>query len=213
MSTFALVGPVSPNLTHFSQHDFDEVVAVDGGYQHLVDAGLTCDFCVGDFDSLGYVPADVPQVRLPTHKDQTDTEEALCYCMSKGADEVYVNGTLGGRIDHTLAFLQLLGEFGARGLRVTAIGDDQAIIPLWGEGRRQVVVKGEPQGTFSLLALSDVVAGVWEEGVEYELEDAQLFNACPLGISNEFLGKPARIALSRGSALLFVPLHVLGSVS
>ena len=50
----------------------DIVIAVDGGYRVLEKAGITPDFVVGDFDSLGYVPkGDGVQVH-PKQKDDTD---------------------------------------------------------------------------------------------------------------------------------------------
>lgn len=209
MTTFALVGPIDPYLDHLAFVNPDVVIAVDGGYGCLVEAGMSCDMAVGDFDSLGYVPDDVPVIELPCHKDQTDTQEALDFALSEGADTVYVYGTLGGRVDHTLAFLQLLGECAANGLNAIAVDHEQAIIPLWGEGRNKAKFAGAPWGTFSLLALSNGVTGVTESGVEYELEDGLLCNAYPLGISNEFLGQPATISIKTGSALLFIPLELL----
>ena len=38
----------------------DIVIACDGGYGYLASFGISCDICVGDFDSLGYESVDYP---------------------------------------------------------------------------------------------------------------------------------------------------------
>ena len=64
-----------------------------------------------------------------------------------------------------------------------------------------------------MLAHSDAVSGVYETGLEYGLEDAQLTNRFPLGISNELIGTPAHISLKTGSLWVFLPLEELKRIS
>ena len=73
----ALVGAGPFNEGHFAKEAFGFVLAADGGYAHLAGHGLAPDFALGDFDSLGYVPADVPCEIHPTMKDASDTALAL----------------------------------------------------------------------------------------------------------------------------------------
>ena len=58
-------------------------------------------------------------------------------------------------------------------------------------------------GVLSVLAHGGPAEGVTLEGLKYPLEDATLTPDVPLGVSNEFVGKEARISLSRGTLLLF----------
>ena len=85
----------------------DLVIAADKGYETLSRLGVHPGLVVGDFDSLGSVP-DHPQVlRLPRIKDETDTGFALRQGLKRGYWRFVLLGCLGGRLDHTVANLQL----------------------------------------------------------------------------------------------------------
>lgn len=111
----ALVGAASFDADHFSAEHFDKAIAVDGGFSSLCAIGVTPDFALGDFDSLGHVPQGVPIERHPVMKDDSDTALALEWALAHGMREVVVYGALGGRLDHTLATLSALVGAGARG--------------------------------------------------------------------------------------------------
>lgn len=101
------------------------VVAVDGGYASAASVGCVPDIAMGDFDSLGYVPQGLPEsievIEYPVHKNESDMELALRLAQDRGFDRVEVYGAIGGRLDHTLANLQLLALFSEHGLSVSAI--------------------------------------------------------------------------------------------
>ena len=44
--------------------------------------------------------------------------------------------------------------------------------------------------------------GVYERGLKYVLTDAVVTSGCPLGVSNEFTGQPARIVVRSGELLV-----------
>jgi len=45
-----------------------------------------------------------------------------------------------------------------------------------------------------------------EEGLKYGLDGVALTNRTSWGLSNEFIGTPARIALESGTLAVFLPL-------
>lgn len=208
MTTFALVGASDFNAEHFmaayGAGAFDGVIAVDGGFASLARAGVTPDVALGDFDSLGYVPEGVPVRTFPAEKDASDMELALEEAIARGAGAVEVYGALGRRLDHTLANLQLLASFAERGLSVRAVGDDSRIAFLVGPG--ELRAEGEAGGIVSVFSLTDVSCGVTEEGLKWELDAVTLTNRTSWGLSNEFTGTPARIAVERGTLAIFLPL-------
>lgn len=207
MGTCALVGAVEFNAEHFAAQRFDYVIAVDAGYAHLEKIGVVPDLVVGDFDSLGYVP-DHPCIEThPSHKDASDIELAMDRAAEKGFDTLVVYGCLSGRLDHTYGMLQLLARFARRGLRAFAAGDAFAVCALEGAGHRALRFEAVESGTLSAFAHSDTVRGVDEIGLEYPLDKAVLSNDEPLGVSNEFIGKPATVAVEDGTLLVFFPLH------
>ncbi|MFD1484360.1 thiamine diphosphokinase [Lacticaseibacillus baoqingensis] len=87
---------------------------VDRGTLHLLQAGITPRFAVGDFDSLTAIErADVAQQvpvlhTAPAQKDETDTEMAVRLAFTQyHATQVTLVGATGGRLDHLLANLFL----------------------------------------------------------------------------------------------------------
>ena len=49
--------------THFTPTDADLVIAADGGYDALKNAGIRCDLLIGDLDSINEVPTGVEIIR------------------------------------------------------------------------------------------------------------------------------------------------------
>lgn len=61
-----------------------------------------------------------------------------------------------------------------------------------------------PGRKLSLLAFTEEVRGVDVHGTEWELDGATLTSRYPLGISNEFRGDAAHIALREGLLMLLL---------
>lgn len=194
-------------------YSFDGVYAVDGGYRTLRKADLEPTEVFGDFDSLGYVPAGADAV-FDWHKDFTDMDWALSHALEGGFDEVFLVGGLGGRTDHAIGNLQLMAKYARQGLKVWSFGEDEVVVCLAGGGDlSRLQFSSQAQGTFSLLPHSDVVEGVIEEGLEWELSGARLTNSELLGISNEFKGEPVRVSIGSGTAWVIFPESCLPFVT
>lgn len=177
----------------------DCVIAADRGYIHCKTAGIDPDFCIGDFDSL--LPGEsIPAGALvhPAEKDDTDAGLALKHALSLGLDDVLLLGGIGGRLDHTLANLQLLRFAYERGASLSIAGDrNSARLLLPGVH----VLSGD--GRFSLFAFTPQVTGLFIHGAKYEMDGAVLTDRFPLGISNEHVpGACARIEFADGMLLL-----------
>ena len=208
LSTVALVGASDFNAAHFAAHwkegAFDAVIAVDGGFASLAAVDCAPDLAMGDFDSLGYVPEGMSVKAFSPEKDASDMELALEEALARGADAVEVYGALGGRLDPTVANLQLLASFAERGLAVAAVGERERIAFLVGPG--ELRLPALPSGIVSVFSLTDVSTGVVEEGLKYGLDGVALTNRTSWGLSNELVGTPARIALESGTLAVFLPL-------
>ena len=75
----------------------DYVIAADGGWRWCRSAGLTPDLLLGDFDSLGEVPAFDHILRVPVEKDDTDMMLAIKKGLERGCREFHLYGGTGGR--------------------------------------------------------------------------------------------------------------------
>lgn len=208
MSTCALVGASEFNSAHFleavSDGLFDYVIAVDGGYAALEAIGVAPDLALGDFDSLGYTPKGVRTCSFPAHKNESDMELALKRVRRRKMDEAVVYGGLGGRLDHTLANLQLFAAYSEKGLSVTAVGVHEQIAFLTGPGTFEIPALEE--GTVSVFAMNDRCRGAFEMGLEYPLEECTLTNRTSLGLSNQLKGEAAVVGVEKGTLAIFLPV-------
>lgn len=221
MSTAALVGATDFNSEHFLAQRFDCVIAVDGGYASLQRVGVRPDYVVGDFDSLQYVPERDDVFCFPAEKDESDMELAMRLATEKGFDVLFVYGALAGRLDHTIANMQLITRFARQGCKVFGIGDAFALTVLDGKGPSSISfgafdisdLGSEPYAPYlSVFALGGVARGVTETGLKYLLDAVEVADDCSLGLSNEFTGSEATVSLTEGNLVVVFPLDAMSYV-
>ena len=175
----------------------DYILAADGGLRHLNKLNITPHGIIGDFDSLGYVPEGA-QV-FPVEKDDTDAMLAARKGLELGFREFRFYGALDGpRLDHTISnfqTLQFLADHGARGY---LIGRDYIVTVIKEE---TVEFPAAAEGILSLFCLGPDAEGITLENLHYPLENGRLTSGFPLGVSNHFVGKSAKITVKKGSLL------------
>jgi thiamine pyrophosphokinase len=183
------------------------VVAADGGVDVARALGLEVAVAVGDFDSVtaaGLAAVEQAGGRVERHpqaKDATDLELALDAALDLGIDRIVVVGDSGGRLDHLLAGLLLLGHTRYAHIEIDAmLGPAGAHIV-----RTQRVLEGEPGELVSLLPLGGAAEGVVTAGLEYPLRGETLEPGSSRGVSNVFTGREARIAIARGVLAVLRP--------
>lgn len=175
------------------------LIAADGGYAWLKERGLEPEVVVGDFDSMDEPAGAAHLVRLPREKDDTDTMAAVRLGQERGYRRFHIFGGTGGRFDHTMANLQLLAWLSRRGERGWLYGPDWVATAITGGA---LEFGQEHRGMISVFAHSDTARGVTLEGLKYNLSGAELDNGFSLGVSNEFTGVPARVAVEEGTLLV-----------
>lgn len=175
----------------------DFVLAADGGLTHTQALGLTPQGIIGDFDSLGYVPAGA-QV-YPVEKDDTDSMLAVRKGLELGFRRFVLYGALDGpRLDHTVANLQTLLFLAEHGARGCLVGKDSIVTALRNE---TVHFPAGCTGILSLFCLGAPARGVTLRGLKYCLEDGTLESGFPLGVSNHFTGEAAAVTVEHGSLI------------
>lgn len=179
--------------------DGSYVIAADKGLLQLRDRGSEPDLVVGDFDSLGYVPQARELVRHPVEKDDTDMMLAVREGLRRGFRTFLLYGGLGGRLDHTLANVQTLAFLASHGARGLLFGEGTALLLLENGAVR---FPASMQGTLSVFCFGDRAEGVTEAGLHYPLENAELTNSFPLGVSNAFCGRESEVSVQKGKLLL-----------
>lgn len=163
-------------------------MAVDGGLDHALAAGLEPTHLVGDLDSvteegLAWAARHAEISRHPADKDQTDTELALALAAKFDPERITLVGG-GDRLDHTFAGV---GALGALGLTSVPLLDG------WWDGQHLSVVHGPgstalrlvPGSTLSLLALHGPCLRVTLSGARWKLDQFDLEPLVGMGVSNE----------------------------
>ncbi len=189
------------------------VLAVDGGLDQALAAGLEPSGLIGDLDSvtdegLEWARQHATITHHPVDKDRTDTELALAFAADMSPARLTLVGG-GDRLDHTIA---AIGALGAPSL--TSI----PALDAWWHGQHIDVIHGparevlllEPGSLLSLVAMHGPCTHVSISGVRWELDEADLSPVVGLGISNEVAaGEPGddavevRVALSTGVVTVF----------
>lgn len=206
------------------------VIALDGGLVFCAEHGIQPDMIIGDFDSLPdritkEIIDSLPDMpietavqekkeellltkypreiiyRLPCEKDDTDTLAAIKMAVDKGYTRFTIYGGLGGRLSHTIANIQSLLYLKEQGLYGELVGDGSRVFLVKDES---VTLSLQEQGYISVFSFSEKAEGVTLKNLKYGIEDVELTNSFPIGVSNEFVGKPAEISVRKGILLVIV---------
>ncbi len=194
----------------------DLVIAADGGYRYLKDAGVRCDLLMGDLDSLPTnTEIDAETKRFNPIKDDTDTMLAVRHGLAAGYRKFLLYGMFGGRFDHTVGTLQtiaFLTKQGAHGYAFEESADGCHASYITGIYNDSRSFSPDAAGYLSLIAWGGEARGVTLEHLKYPLDNATLYPDIALGISNEFLSdaaggaRSARVTVKDGLLLAVKPI-------
>lgn len=200
-------GDPPPLLTKSIIPDPDLVVCADSGVDSALALGYSVDVAVGDFDSVsaaGLATAERSGAlveRHPIDKDETDLELALTKAVSYFPDLLIVVGFDGGRLDHYLANLLLLGADRLRSVDVDAYAGNAKISVV----HKTRTISGRIGEVVSLVPLGGDASGVTTSGLAYALKDDTLRALSPRGVSNTLTTPLAKIRVAKGTVLAIQP--------
>lgn len=198
MSRCLIFGALATERLPIDPQPGDLVIAADRGFDRAAALGIHPDLVVGDYDSLGRTPDFSPRIDLPVRKDLTDMAKAVETAFDRGYREFHIFGAAGGKLDHTVANIQIAGDLAERGAWAVFYGPENFTVIRDGG----VSFSPDCRGRISVFSLSERSQGVTISGLSYELTDGELSALTPLGVSNEFTGRPARISVNRGRLLI-----------
>lgn len=202
----ALVGgaDLGPQDLNILQSYAPSFVGVDGGADHLLTAGIRPVAVIGDLDSISD-GARLEYSDLLHHVCEQDTVDFEKAWRLVDAPIVFAVGFSGGRLDHTLAVLNVMGRFGGRRLILIGTEDVTAIVP-----RDGMVLNGLVTGSrLSLMPLA--TARVSAKGMRWPVDD-QVFDTLRFtSPSNEVVG-PVVTLSAEGPVLLVLPRRSLDAM-
>jgi len=183
----------------------DYIICTDGGYDIALAQNIRPDLLLGDFDSIkSDLPEDIEIKQFEPEKDFTDLELALKTAVELNASQVTVIGGIGGRLDHTIANIQLLSNYSDKFDKFAFIDGSTECFVLSSSHKNQAVIPAKKNAYISVFSLSGKCMGVTFEGVKYPLKDHTLTRTFPLGVSNEFKEKDAVLSLKDGTLLVII---------
>ncbi len=194
-----IIGAGDCENLNINKNNGDLIIAADGGLKHLENAGIEPDIIIGDFDSLGRIPDAENVIKLNPVKDITDMNAAAEIGIEKDYSEFHIFGGCGGRIDHTLANIQLAVSLAEKKMKVFIYNGETVITVVCNES---ISFSEDYKGYISVFSHSDECTGITIKGLKYTLENATLKNSFPLGVSNEFIGCKSEITVDNGTALI-----------
>jgi len=179
------------------------VIAADGGSRHLHELQYPPDVVIGDLDSLTaeiktwLESEDTAFLKYPSAKDETDLELALLYAADHYPDNLLLFGTLGGRLDQTLANMLLLTHprLDDRRLELVTANERAWLI------RTEDQVQGNVGDLVSLIPLGGDVHIRATVGLQWPLQDETLAFGLARGVSNVIVDTPVSISVQSGSLL------------
>lgn len=180
-------------------------IGADHGAKMLVEKGMPIDVAVGDFDSISIsVLSEIKEKAgktdvHPADKDETDLELALQEAVRQGADSILLYGVTGGRMDHTLANIQLLYPVVQQGMKAVIV-DSQNELELKLPGVYNMS-HSNAYPYISFIPLSLKVGGLTLEGFKYPLHKREISIGSTLCLSNEIVSDTATVFFEEGILL------------
>lgn len=169
----------------YTKEDNEYLIGVDRGAIIALEARIDIDLAIGDFDSvtakqLQLLEKQTKKVeKFESEKDYTDTFLALKKAFELNPDEIVIYGGLGGRIDHSIANMNLL-KLG----RISLV-DENTKMYMIDPGTYEIENEYK---YISFFAIEDVF-NLTLTGFKYEIDNTFLDVDNPLCISNEGSGR------------------------
>lgn len=178
----------------------DEYIGVDRGALVLAKQHIQMKAAIGDFDSVDIKELELIKeycdefILLPREKDETDSEAAIKYALSKGYTKVVLQGAMNGRSDHFLANVMLVYRYQGK----VVMEDENNCISYLKQGVHFIE---KNQFTYvSFVAFEDCEISL--EGVAYPLSHQLIHLGDVYTISNEIVEERGTVSVYSGHVLL-----------
>ncbi|HSQ89666.1 thiamine diphosphokinase [Romboutsia sp.] len=187
------------------RQEYDYIICADGGANHAYKMDIVPDYIIGDLDSVQfdiinyYKNCGVRFEEFPSKKNETDTELCIYLADKLNAKEIHFIGSLGGRIDHTIANVNLLYYVRKMDIVPKIISEKEQIYIAINEEK---IIHGNKGDTISIIPINGDAKGVTLTNLEYPLNNYDMKFYLPLGISNVMLSKECKVRVDDGSLLI-----------
>lgn len=196
----SIAGVVDFDLNEFNDiNKIDLWIAVDGGYDHLIKQNINCNTLIGDLDSItSMIEDNVNIIKLNPVKAETDFELAITYANDTfDQPNIYVVGVVGNdRFEHFYANIMMLRTN-------VELHTKNTIFKLI-EGPTELEIKYTTNYQFISFFAKEEVVNLSIKDAKYELLDYHLIPSDIRCISNEFIDKNIKVAITSGSLMIVI---------
>ena len=167
------IGGNSTSNVLSTESNFEEIIAVDSGIEHLLNLSLDPNTLIGDLDSISKKSLDevkkngVKILAFNSNKDQTDFELALNYLEETEKSKVYIIGGESGEIDHLISIFLLIPSKSFFENIIWLYGDKRIIF------RQKIELNIKKLTKFSIIPLSDLT-NLSIDGAEWNLDNKDI---------------------------------------
>lgn len=187
------------------KNNYDYIICSDGGANHTYKMNIVPDYIIGDLDSIEenvikyYKSKNVKFNKFPSKKDETDTELSIWLANKLNAKKIDLIGALGGRIDHTIANMNLLYYIRNKNIIPKIISEKEEVYIAIEE---EIIIDGNKGDTISIIPIKGDAKGITLKNLEYPLENGIMEFSRPLGISNIMTNISCNIKVNEGSIII-----------
>ena len=177
----------------------DYLIACDGGLRYFGMLNIVPDLIIGDMDSanLENYP-DVPSLKFPVDKDQTDLELAIAHVCALEAEEIVILGGFGGRLDHMMGNIHILSQAVERDVRIEMLDESTRLKLI----RDYCQIYKEDGILVTLLPFTSEVLVAFTDGLLYHLNNEKLHLGFARGVSNQVKEEVAEVRIESGMLLV-----------
>lgn len=194
-----IVGAGNFNEKEILKEENDLIIAVDGGFNYCSLLNLEVDILIGDMDSLESIPENINKYIYNKEKDETDTYLAVQYGIKQGFEEFVLYGCLGGRLEHTIANIQIIADLCKKGIKIKIVDENTKIYMLNKNEAKEI--EGLKNKYISIFSYSEK-STISLKGLKYNVLCKDITNDYPLGIDNETIGGNGNIYVHDGLVLV-----------
>ena len=184
---------------------YDYIICCDGGANHTYNMDIVPQYIIGDLDSIKeevleyYKHKNVVFKKFPTKKDETDMELGIYLAKTLRAKRIDFIGALGGRIDHTIANINILSYIKSMNIECNILSENESIHLIRNE---KIEIQGNKDEIISIIPVEGDAKKVTLRELEYPLNKYNMKYGIPLGISNVMKSKKCTIEVEDGSLLI-----------
>lgn len=181
-------------------------VGVDKGISTLLENNIEPNIVFGDFDSIdqGSLLAikNIEKYEYPSEKDDTDLGLAFSWALQQKSERVRIFGNTGGRMDHTLAGVQLLlQDYSLQSETIVEIVDDRNVITAFPPGEYSIE-RLAPYKYISFFSMTSHVNDLTLRGFKYPLTNKKIRLGDTLCVSNELILENGNFSFTYGILLM-----------